>query len=270
MTEKADKSDALTRRTASTALKMVWRLRRTLGKPGDYLLVACMPKSGSTFLTNVVAELSGYSKNSLTYAYMQSEQDLYLPKLIDAWSYPCVTQQHVRATAANLDLIRRFSIRPMVLLRNVFDVVVSLRDHIHRESEQNPIFYTPAGFFDMDEARQFDCIIELGIPWYLGFIASWNDAQQNAGIDLLQVTYEDLIADKPGVIADVMQHFGLPRTSDEIATVLERIDGQGRNRLNKGVAGRGIESLTSEQRGRIEEMASFYSHVDFTPVGINP
>lgn len=265
----SQKTQAVRKRTASTALKLVLSARSSFTKANDHLLIACMPKSGSTFLTNVIAEISGYQKTSLSYAYMQSEQDLYLPKLIDSWGYPSVTQQHVKATAANLGLVQQFSLKPVVLLRNVFDVIVSLRDHIHNESDQNPIFITPRGFSDMDEGAQIDCIIDLGIPWYLGFVASWNDAMKSGEFDVLQITYERLMADKVGVIGEVMQHFHLPFAVDKISEGLERVEAAGRSRLNKGVSGRGAETLSDKQRARIESLASYYPRVDFTPIGIS-
>ncbi len=82
-----------------------------------------MPKSGS-FMETVLAQLTGHPEKRSRYGCGKSEQDLHLPKLIDHYRHGWVTHQHTRATAANLNLMPWFAIRPVIHVRSLFDMVI--------------------------------------------------------------------------------------------------------------------------------------------------
>src|SRR6187551_3281662 len=109
------------------------------------ILLACMPKSGSSFLSAALAQAAGYPLYQFVYTYDRNEQDLYLPALVSGLGLPSptVTQQHVRATGSNLDLTQVFNLRVVLLVRNLFDALVSLRDHILNEGAPQPMAYIP-------------------------------------------------------------------------------------------------------------------------------
>jgi len=227
-----------------------------------------MPKSGSTYLVTTLAEVTGYLRFFLGYDFL-NEQDLYLPKLIDSYSMNIICHQHARATIPNLHLLREFSIRPIVLVRNLCDVVVSLRDHLERESMATPTFSVSREFFDLSMEAQYDCIIEHGMPWFFSFYVSWFEAQKNGEIDLLWVRYEDLMADKEATVKKILEFQGIQRTGDQIAEAVARTTGQGeKTRRNVGVSGRGQQILTELQVNRVHELARFYPWVDFAPLNL--
>jgi hypothetical protein len=135
-----------------------------------------MPKSGSTFLANALSEVTGYPQVQLCFGYERHEQDLYLPRLVDACRKDTVTRHHMRATKFNTALLKKFNIKPVILTRNLFDVVPSIRDHLFREGfEKFPCFYCTERFADLSEEKQLDCIIDLALPWYFNFYVSWFD-----------------------------------------------------------------------------------------------
>src|SRR5438132_2190295 len=103
---------------------------------GQHLFIACVPKSASTFLKNLLVNLTGYRDLFTVYAAGQSEHEIYLPTLRDSAELDTVTQQHCRASDANVHLMQAFGIRPVVLVRNIFDSVMSLFDfHINGASQ---------------------------------------------------------------------------------------------------------------------------------------
>jgi len=162
------------------------KLNRMLRHRGEYLFLACLPKSGSTFTRRALQHATGYENGSLTYAYERNEQELYLPNVIDAYARGTVTQLHIRATEANLEIMRRFGIRPVFMVRNLFDVVISLGDHVFRDGvEHFPVLYATQTMSSMDAARRADFLITFALPWYFNFLASWHDACAEVNIDAL-------------------------------------------------------------------------------------
>ena len=251
------------------AIGLVGRIRQAIFRDGRFIVIAAMPKAGSTFLTHVLAEVAGYQRCYFGFAYSNIEQEIYLPKMIDAYGRGSVVHQHFRANASNLDILDRFSSRPVVLTRNVFDAAVSIRDHLITESSENlPAVYPPAGFASWSEGLQFDYIVDFVLPWYLSFFASWVYAERRRKIEMLWVTYEKMIQDWADSILEILRFNGIEVSRDSVESKMSLVKGRPRERirLNKGVAGRGLSALTDAQRKRLMDQASLYPDVDFGPI----
>ena len=259
------------REFAELGLHLYRRLSKVFLRRGEFILIACMPKSGSTFLKEALKQATGFAEAELTYAYERTEQELYLPKLVDAFPKKTVTQQHVRATAANLHLMKVFHIRPVVLTRNIFDVIPSIRDYLLLEgAEQFPSLYATEHFAAMNEADQYEFLIRYALPWYFQFYVSWSDASISGQTDALWISYEELSADWTIGISKILDHYGLSRSQAHINDAIEktRTKGSLQLRFNKGVSGRGKQLLSDDHKQLIRKMADFYPWIDFTPLGL--
>ncbi|MBA2703465.1 MAG: hypothetical protein H0U60_06415, partial [Blastocatellia bacterium] len=71
---------------------------------GRHLFIACVPKSASTFLKNLLVNLTGFRDLFTVYAAGQNEHEIYLPTLREFADLDTVTQQHCRASDANVHL----------------------------------------------------------------------------------------------------------------------------------------------------------------------
>jgi hypothetical protein len=245
--------------------------RRFVRPSGPYVFVACMPRTGSTFLTEALCELTGFKRVELTDAYAENEQELDVPRLLDAYAYGSVTQQHVCANRRTVELMREFGIRPVVLVRNVFDVVVSIRHFLLTEGAGKwPTFFTTdERFRQLDETTQYEQIVELGLPWYFDFFVSWADAAEKRALETLRLTYEDASADWPGALRRIAEFYGLDADASAIDGALGRTTARAPAlRLNKGVPGRGEATLEPALRERIARYARFYPDVDFSAIGL--
>lgn len=251
-------------------LRVISKLRRTLGPRGEYVFLATMPKSGSTFFGRVLVEITGFERVYLASAYLNLEEELYLPRVIDQLNRGTVTQQHVRANRVNVEMMKRFEIRPIVIVRNLEDILVSLREHLLREKlDSMPGFYPTADFVDFDETTQHDFLIDYVLPWYMGFYASWWSVRQSGALDVLWLRYEDLIKDWGAGIDKALSFYGLDASPSRITDAIERVQGGSRtqSRINVGRAGRGGIILSDEQRERARSLARFYPGVDFSSIG---
>ena len=234
---------------------------------GTHVLVACMPKSGSSFLTTALRNLTGWPRNFLSFAYRQNEEEIYLPGLVAMATENTITQQHCRATDANIQLLQAFGIRPVVLVRNLFDIVVSLKEFYDIGAVHNTFF---VGRWErLETPRRFDLIVDHVIPWYLAFFASWIDAARAERLDCLLVTYEQMIADKPGTLKAICDYQGIDKSAEACAEAVGWAEGERvRTRKNKGVAGRGEDALSAEQKARIARLAACYHDIDLSPIGL--
>lgn len=259
-------------RPVQTSVELAGEFKRRFVRPsGPYVFVACMPRTASTFLTEALCELTGFKRVELTDAYAENEQELDVPRLLDAYSYGSVTQQHVVANSRTVKLMSDFEIRPVVLVRDIFDVVVSIRDFLLTEGcgKWPTFFTTDERFRRLDDAGQYEQIVEVGLPWYFDFFVSWSDVASRGAVETLQLTYETMVVDWPGALGRIAEFYGLVFTTSAIEAALARTRARADSlRFNQGKPGRGRTVLAAETIERIRSFTRFYPGVDFAPIGL--
>lgn len=234
---------------------------------GRHIFIACVPKSASTFLKNLLVGLTGFRDVFMVYAAGQTEHELYLPTVLEAARADTVTQQHCRASDANVQMMQAFGIRPVVLVRNIFDSVMSLLDFYNSGAFYNT--YHRADFQGLDREAQIDLLIDNAIPWYFQFVASWDLVEKQRRLDILWLTYEELTRTKAASVAKVLEFYGLGAPVRAVEQKIRETESEKRKtRFNKGVAGRGESGLSDLQKERIRSLARFYPSTDFGRVGL--
>lgn len=246
------------------------------------VLIACMPKSGSTFLSALIAGLPGFRREHLVPSYFRREQELSeesIRRAFDATdvlrdafrqgtvSAPTrprgfVAQHHVKHNHETQTLIDSYGIVPVFLVRNLFDVVVSLRDHVVKSAPYTATAYVDEDMLAWPEDQLHEFLVDMALPWYIHFYVSWWKAENR-----LLVTYEDLISDPRREVQRIARFGKLGWDDDAFAEVLTKVQGGSSTRRNVGGAGRG-EALTEEMRARVLKFCSYYPDVDFGPIGL--
>jgi hypothetical protein len=216
------------------------------------ILLACMPKSGSTFLTDVIAALSDVSRVELIPSPGRREQELDEVKIMKAGSGGFVAQHHVRYSEWTARMCAKHRIRPVVLVRSLPDVIVSLRDHLRREDTETAMFYAEPAHAELCDSSLERMIARLAAPWYVNFYMSWRAAP-----DALMISYEELIANPDRVLREILGFAGADYDDREIDEALTKVAGDRRSRLNVGVAGRGAK-LEPEVLRELAALFDFY------------
>ena len=254
-----------------------------------------MPKSGSTLLSKLVGLSPGFRKVKVVPGFGRREQELSelqlarmlvrtenrrkrwrkrrfndrlrawvrAPAPLPAWPIGFVCQNHLRFSAPTQEIINKFKLAPVVLVRDIFDVVPSIRDHYRNTSLNMPMAYVTEHISQMSDERLHEFIVDMVLPWYFNFFVSWQDCQHK-----LLVTYDDLIADQEGTLARVLEFAGLDRRY--VSTAVKGVAGRAESkftRKNVGKAGRGRE-LSERLKAKIRLMAEYYPGVDFDPIGL--
>jgi hypothetical protein len=255
------------RRTAQAALLSDFAPELKPDELGRHMFITSVPKSASTFLKNVLVELSGYRDTFMVTSTWQFEQELYLPTLRHVASLDTVTQQHTRASDVNVQIMQAFGIRPIVLIRNIFDAVVSLLDFYNAGAFTVSFFQE--GYSLLDDATKLDLIIDNFVPWYFLFVSSWDQVERQARLELTWLTYDELTTNTHDSVARMLAFYGLAANVRDIARVIKQVQSEKRrSRFNKGVAGRGATLLSTAQKQRISSFARYYPTTDFGRLGL--
>lgn len=231
----------------------------------DLILVACFPKSGSSYVSRNLAALIGYEfcfisgsiKNKPDKTILlTNEQILTYSKLLRCSRKNIVSQAHCLATDRNMGLIKYFDIKTIILVRNIFDVCVSLRDHILNDQNQKQIIaVVDNSYASLSSDRQLDFIVDFFVPWYLKFYVSWYRQSP------FFVSYEDMLSDEKDFFCSLLDYCGKHQDIKFIGQKLD-VNLQPKGRFNKGLAGRGSE-LTKSQKDRILNLLEYYPDVNF-------
>lgn len=233
------------------------------------IVIACFPKTASTFLRNVISELTGYKTEEFCLGYERNEQNIYLPTLIDHSFKPIVNHMHVQATGNNLEHMNMARIKPIILVRDIFDTAISLRDHLVK-TPRIPMAYIDRKFATFSIERQLDMVVDMCMPWFFSFYVSWYRANKSGAINAYWTTYEQLIADKIGTIEHILECYNIPISRHKIVDAINTIESdKQRSNKNIGKRGRGKSTLSDDQRSRIIRLATYYPDVDFSLIGID-
>lgn len=234
---------------------------------GTHIFIACVPKSASTFLKNLLVSLTGFKDVFMVYAAGQNEHELYLPTVCENACLDTVTQQHCRASFANVQMMQAFGIRPVVLVRNIFDSVMSLLDFYDRGAFFNSYFR--ADYPSLDDETKIDLLIDNVVPWYFQFVASWSLVEKQKNLEIFWLGYEELIRDKTAAVRNVLAFYGLGAARRHVEQKIGETESENRKiRFNKGITGRGETELNERQKERIRRLAGYYPSTDFGRLGL--
>ena len=237
-------------------------VRRALGVRRPHVLIACMPKSASTFLADALAELPGMRRVDLSWAMGRREQTLDVVQLArrDLSRYVC--QQHLRYSEDVGELIEEFRLTPVVLTRNLFDAVASVRDHLRDEGPKFPTTTLGPEHAKLSDAELEDLIADLVVPWYVSFYVSWQ------GVDCLRMTYDE-VRESPA--RSRREHLRARARSRRERT---RSPAPSTPRARRGGASTraypaAAKAISLPARDKIVALTRHFPKIDFAPVGVS-
>lgn len=202
-----------------------------------HILIACMPKSASTFLATTIASLKGFKRYRMIPDYGAREQELCEIRLSRYNRKTYIAQHHLRHSAWTQTLIDRYRLTPIVIVRDLADTVISLRDHFRREPHgQGPTARLLPRHADLPDAELDQAIVRTAMPWYLSFYVGWRLAGDVPIFDYAQYTTEPA-----RVIGEILQHANCAMPPQAIHDAVSRVNREQVPQFNVGTSGRGSQ-----------------------------
>lgn len=231
----------------------------------DHILVAAFPKSGSIWLSEILAQLPEQTKVQLIPGFGRRAQELAFERLIAFHGMNYVAQHHIMFSPTTAAYCNTFSIKPIVTCRNIFDTFPSLKDWLDTfdvdNPEQGPILHIPREYFGLSDHDKFDFLIDITMPWYFLFILGWQECK-----DCIWINYEKLLGDPVATLTYISNEIGLGLSKSAIEGALEKA-GKRPTKKNICKIGRG-ELLTAAQKNKIRKFASYYPSQDLSAIGL--
>jgi Sulfotransferase domain len=238
--------------------------RSTNGKP---IFVVCLPKSASTFLALVLAAATGRRTVPAMPSFGRREQEFDAFSTLALRDRAVVLQSHTRYSQATRYFLQEVGTPPVLIVRDLFDSLISLWDHLRNEGPEVPVALVHRRDLLRDDAEMLDFLVDIVAVWYVQFFAGWMRGAASGAINVLVLDYETVTADPALAIESVCRHIGDP--TPPMAVISQSIEHArlAKPRFNQGTSGRGAR-FGPERLARVERLAAFYPDVDFSPIGI--
>ena len=240
-------------------------------KKANHIFITCTPKSGSTYLLQLLASLLEYDIKIFIAAFDRTEQDVFEDAIEKVKKLNTVTHQHTRCTNNTIRILNKYDIKPVILTRSLYDSVISMRNHMIQEPENSwwSMGYINDDFYNMDTSSQYDFVIDLILPWYINYYVSWYTYTTIQNENILWITYEDLMKDKLGTLKKIYQYYEIDFNVDENALLIAEKNIEGKTRKTVIKDNQKKTDLTEYQKKKIDKLTTYYPNVDFNRFMIN-
>ena len=239
---------------------------RGAGARRPLLLLAFAPKAAGTFLREAAIRAVGGQLVRLVQAQGGRDAQLYLPSvllyLLDQEAPAPVAHVHMQALAANRHFIAALGLRPVIMLRDLADMLASFLDML----EQDPAAraeglncQVPRDFLARARAERLDFMIDVIAPWYASYFATWKDFADADQDRLCVLDFNAFLADPAESLWSALAHADFVVSHGECEAALASVwQERGHYRFNQGAAGRGRHTFTPEHLERLARLLSYY------------
>lgn len=234
-------------------------------KKKKIILVTGAPRSGATWLANTLGKVTNTPPFRLCSAYGTNEHDLYLPSLC-LGNVGCFSLIHMKGTYHNNELLKLFGIKPIILVRNIYDIIINLANNMkEKQKDINSrngflgfsFFWSDVNIEKLNDINFLNWIIDFAVPWYVNFYVSW----YRLNPDAIWIKCEEFVKDPYITVKNILTFLEIlpetPLTKDILDIGYPTADGEPI-----------FKELTLAQRIRIAMYFEYYSDVDFKKYGM--
>ena len=234
------------------------------------LLLTFAPKAAGTYFREAALETLNGQLVRLVHAQGGRDGALYLPNILlcclDAEAPDSVTHVHMQALTANRNFIAALGLRPVIMIRNLADMLASFLDMLENDPaarEEGLNCQVPANFTEFERARKLDFMIDVVAPWYASYFATWKSFSDDAPDTVCVLHYRDFCREPADALWTALAHAGFVVSHTECEDALAKVWAQrGAHRFNQGVAGRGKSYFAPAHMDRLRRMLAYYPQLE--------
>ena len=243
---------------------------RSLGARRSILFLAFAPKVAGTFFRQVAMHAIQGDLYRTSHAQGGRDGMPYLPNLLacylDKDLRQVIVHMHMQAFIANRHLLSAFGIRPVIMLRNIPDLLASFLDML----ESDPVAraqclncVVPDNFLELSHAQKSDFVVDIIAPWYASYFASWKSFADETPEQVCVLRYGDFCRDPAKAVHRALAHAGFGVSRNSCAEAVERVwPDRNKFRYNKGTGGRGKGYFSASQLAEISRKLSHYPQLE--------
>jgi len=227
--------------------------------PHRNLFIIGLPKSGTSWLNRMVAEVPGYQNWTPPYITW-TDHTLKEETLLDPPLGYTVTKLHCRPTPAHIELFLKVRRPHVIIYRDLRDVAVSWFFYAHNVATADRVAHVKK--MNKDEALSW--WINNRLADYVAWVRGWKQGHDPALA--LMIRYEDLLADTFRVMKRVFDHYEVGLSDEKVKKIVDKhafksITGRSAGQEDphsfnrKGVAGDWVNHFTPDIKQQFKNVA---------------
>lgn len=191
-------------------------LKRRASGLENHILIACLPKSGSTFIANSLVNITNFEFIQFQSRRATNDHNIDPNILYFNLNKSTITQLHLKPNLLNKELLLESNIKVVFLYRGVLDSLRSLNNHILNENDQWFMFTASEDYKYWSTQKQFDFLIDMVLPWYINFLSSWKIELELQDVKILEIDYDDFKVNNLNTIKKILQFYNLNYSDEKI------------------------------------------------------
>jgi len=243
---------------------------RSVGSRRSVVFLAFAPKAAGTFFRQVTMHAVNGALYRASHAQGGRDGTPYLPNFLvyylDQDLPEIVVHTHMQAFTANRQFLSAFGARPIIMLRNIPDMLASFWDML----ETDPVAraqclncVVPDSFVELSHAQKADFILDVIAPWYASYFASWKSFVDEAPGQVCVLRYQDFCRSPEDSIQMALAHAGFVVSRDTCTQALGKVwPLRSSFRYNKGKGGRAKSYFNARQLAEIARKLSHYPQLE--------
>ncbi|MFI4854626.1 MAG: sulfotransferase domain-containing protein [Phycisphaerales bacterium JB065] len=184
--------------------------------PHRNLLILGQPKSGSTWVHRMLADLPGYVKWTPDNIKVWTNHDLRRSDFIPPARGYTVTKVHAQPSPENIAIVRDTQRPYIVTVRDPRDLAVSWAYFIANTKA--------VGYEDIHErtvGERISIYIDKVLSRILDWAIGWHDESSRTGQGLV-LRYEQLLSDTHAQVKNAVEHMGVRVSESRLASIIDR------------------------------------------------
>lgn len=187
--------------------------------PGFNIIINAVPKSASAYIVKTLEQSLQYTHFQISSEYIPHDQLIYF-RLEEFYSNGSLSsKQHFDASPLNLRVLKRFTNKMVLNLRDPREILLSWVHHLNElKAEGIDIYYIdplpPPGYYKLSLKDQIDWNIENFLPFMITWMNDWlatkeqEDADPN-GLKILVTTYDELKRDELALYKKIITFYDI-------------------------------------------------------------
>ena len=202
----------------------------------------------------------GYTHKTFSAEYIPVDQINFYLLAGFYWDGGKLSKQHFDASDLNIRILKMFTKKMVLHLRDPRDVLLSWVHHMNFVKKQGlDLFYfdpqPPAGYYNLSFSEQIDWNIENFLPNSIDWINKWLKVKEQEdlsedGLNILITTHDELVKDELGLYSKILSFYGIPSNQLKFEPAKKNDE----VRFRQGTKGEWHTALTERQKKRVSEI----------------
>ncbi|MCC1484914.1 sulfotransferase domain-containing protein [Winogradskyella immobilis] len=227
-----------------------------------HIFIACLPKSGSTFLANVLVNITGFEFVQFQPIRGTNDHNIDPSVFYESLNKNTITQLHSKPNESNKYYMERYNIKIIFLYRDIRSSLKSFYNHIITENDKWFMFTVAKEFREWEIEKQFDFLIDLIIPWYINFLTSWKIEVKKKELDILEIDFDDFKNSNAETINKILTFYELDNYKKNIESALDISYSKKEALRFNSVVSKIDYEFTTNQLNKIKYLISYYPELN--------